>query len=106
MLITLVQVSLPPYHFVKDFENHLIFKASSAGDLTRKHLITMGITSDILTISLILFPILAAYINPRITLSMRWQFKLDSIIRKVDSIVPKIFCALYILIDLVAVMYV
>ena len=65
----------------------------------------MGITSDILTISLIIFPILAAYINPRITLSMRWQFKLDSIIRRVDSTVPKIFCALYIIIDLVGVLY-
>ena len=58
-----------------------------------------------MTISLIIFPICAAYINPRITLSMRWQFKLDSLIRAVDSTVPKIFCALYIVVDLIAVGY-
>ena len=58
-----------------------------------------------MTISLIIFPICAAYINPRITLSMRWQFKLDSLIRAVDSTVPKIFCALYIVVDLIGVGY-
>ena len=90
---------------IEQKEKIIVNQASSPQDLARKHLVTIGLFSDIIFSILYAAPFVVGYHSPRVLLTRRWQNSFKEFLDFLDFTRQIVFSILYITIDLIGILY-